>query len=326
MSKRSDLLIATAMTAAVLGGGIVLAQPEPQPSGWGGAGAVQTVSISLGGGMALSGNDKTVEESAQSDVDSRKGEEDVKEVQKDPEVTPPLPEPKVEQEPEPEPKPVPEVKTKPEPEPKPEPVPEKKVVAKPVPPKPKLELAEITPPPVKPRPPKKPVHKVTKPKPEPQPVPTPEVAETPRQPQQDVAEKNVRSAGSTINSRKVDGTSGTSTKSQAASSASGSGGGASMSSAKFVDYQTSVVQTLMRYREYPPLAQRRGIEGRNMVRLVIERDGTVSSIEMIEQSGHGLLDRATEDMIDRVKRFPPFPDDLKMPRMVLRVPVVYDLR
>jgi protein TonB len=47
---------------------------------------------------------------------------------------------------------------------------------------------------------------------------------------------------------------------------------------------------------------------------------------MIEQSGHGLLDRATEDMIDRVKRFPPFPDDLKMPRMVLRVPVVYDLR
>jgi protein TonB len=132
--------------------------------------------------------------------------------------------------------------------------------------------------------------------------------------------------GGQFNSQKSDGTTGTKTRSQAASSASGSGGGAALSKAKFVDYQSSVVQTLMRYREYPSAARRRGIEGRNMVLLVIERDGTVSLIKMVQESGNRLLDRATEKMIERVKRFPPFPDDLDLERMTLRVPLIYDLR
>src|SRR5690606_28735419 len=108
--------------------------------------------------------------------------------------------------------------------------------------------------------------------------------------------------------------------------ATGSGGGAAMSSATFVDYQTAVVQMLMRYREYPDRAKRRGIEGQNMVRLVIEKDGTVSLFEMISPSDSSILERATQDMIERVKRFPPFPEDMGREQLTLTIPVIYDLR
>ena len=73
-------------------------------------------------------------------------------------------------------------------------------------------------------------------------------------------------------------------------------------------------------------AKRRGIEGQNMVRLVIQRDGTVSFFEMTSPSGSSILDRATQDMIERVKRFPPFPEDMARTEMNLTIPVIYDLR
>ncbi|MFH1803974.1 MAG: TonB family protein [Pseudomonadota bacterium] len=307
MSKRGDFLIATALTALTLGGGIVLAMPDPQPSGWGGAGAMQSISISLGSGQAVEGEaDVQDDSSAAQQVDSKKAPEnpeipeEIQEVQEpDPEpveeVTEAEPEPVVEREPVVEPEPVIEPVTEPEPEP--EPV---------------TQLSEIIPPPVKPRPP------VVKPEPRPQ-----EVARASPQ-----AEKQAPapSKAAPEDSVKSDGVSGTTVRSQAASSATGSGGGSSINSAAYVNYQDSVLQTLMQYREYPSIARRRGIEGQNMVRITIERDGSVSLLEIVDFSGNTILDRATEEMINRVRRFPPFPDTMEKDSITLRVPVVYNLR
>ncbi|HAI32861.1 MAG TPA: energy transducer TonB, partial [Thalassospira sp.] len=111
------------------------------------------------------------------------------------------------------------------------------------------------------------------------------------------------------NSVKSEGTTGETTQSQAASSSAGSGGGAA-SQAKMVDYQASVLQTLARYREYPERAMRRRIEGENRIRLVIARDGTVLEASMVSSSGSSILDRETERLIERVRKFPPFPDEM----------------
>ncbi len=207
--------------------------------------------------------------------------------------------------PEPDPEPIVE------PEPVPEPVVEEAVEPEPEP-EPEISplLADVMPVRRKPEPPKA----------------TPEPAKAPKPVEKSEAEPVVQPSGGPVDSVKSEGTVGEATQSQAASSASGSGGGAAMSSAAFTDYQAAVVQMLMRYREYPDRAKRRGIEGQNMVRLVIQRDGTVSFFEMTSPSGSSILDRATQDMIERVKRFPPFPEDMARTEMNLTIPVIYDLR
>lgn len=302
MSKRLDLLIATGLTGIVLTGGIVLAIPEPQPSGWGGAGSVQSISISLGAGQSVTGETEVDQQSADSvdSVAAPEPEEEVVEPVEEPEPIPepePQPEEVAEAEPEPEPLPEPEPIVEPEPEPEPEPV----VVQ---------QLAEVLPVRMKPKPPVKQVEAPKK----------VEVAE----PVQKQAEPKPQPAGLT-NSSKSEGTVGEVAQSQAAAASSGSGGGAA-SKAAMVDYQSSVLQMLNRYREYPDRAKRRGIEGQNSVLLVIARDGSISVFKMVSASGSKLLDRETERMIERVRQFPPFPDDMLEDSITLTIPVVYNLR
>lgn len=334
MSKRVDLLIATGLTGLVLTGGIVLAMPDSQPSGWSGAGAVQSISISLGAGQAETGEAQTDTESADA-VDSIAAEIPEKVVEPDPEPEPipeevvetepqPQPEPEVFPEPEPEPEVMEEqVEQIPEPEPEPEPeiveeqtVPEPVVeeVVEPEPePEPVVEqqLAEVLPVRMKPKPPVAQAAEAPKPIKEPEPVVEQAALPTPQ------------SSGLT-NSVKSDGTTGETSQSQAASSSAGSGGGAA-SQTMMVDYQQSVLQTLARYREYPERAMRRRIEGENSIRLVIARDGTVLEATVVTSSGSKILDRETERLIERVRKFPPFPDEMSEQQVTWIVPVSYQL-
>jgi protein TonB len=320
MSKRVDLLIATGLTGLVLTGGIVFAMPDPQPSGWGGAGAVQSISISLGAGQAETGEAQTDTQSADA-VDSMAAGVPEEIVEPDPEQetqSEPIPEEVVETEPEPEPEVLPEpepevVEQQPQPTPEPEPVIEQVAEPEPEPePEPVLEqqLAEVLPVRTKPKPPVKQAET-------PQPTKAPEPVEKAAQPKP-------KPSGLT-NSVKLEGTTGDAVQSQAASSSSGSGGGPA-SQAAMVDYQASVLQTLARYREYPERAMRRRIEGENHIRLVIVRDGTVLDAHMVRSSGSSILDRATERLIKRVHKFPPFPKEMIEQQVVWTVPVAYQLR
>ncbi|KJE37195.1 energy transducer TonB [Thalassospira sp. HJ] len=318
MSKRVDLLIATVLTGLVLTGGIVLAIPDAQPSGWGGAGAVQSISISLGAGQSETGEAQTDAESAEA-VDSTAAEVPEEIVEPDPEQeTEPEPVPEEVVEPEPEPEPEPEVIPEPEPEPEiveeqPEPIPEPEPVVKEVvepepEPEPVVEqeLAEVLPVRMKPKPP----------------VEQPEAPKLP-EPVEQAAQPTPQPSGLT-NSVKSEGTVGETSESQSASSSKGSGGGAA-SQAMMVDYQSSVLETLARFREYPERAMRRRIEGENRIRLVIARDGTVLEATMVTSSGSSILDRETERLIERVRKFPPFPDEMTEQQVTWTVPVAYQL-
>lgn len=331
MSKRIDFLIATGLTGIVLVGGVVLAMPDPKPSGWGGAGNVQSISISLGAGQATTGEAETDQQAADS-VESRVAEETVE--PPEPEAKPePVKEPEPVIEPEPEPQEAPEPTVEPEPEPEPvaeeevvepepeaEPEPEPEIsepVAEPQPePVEVQKLADVLPVPVKPKPP---VEKAKAPEPV-------EKAEAPKtQKPENTSETATAPPAGLVDSSHSEGTVGKAAQSQAASSSSGSGGGAA-SRAAMVDYQSSVLEMLNRYREYPERAKRRRIEGQNTVLLVIARDGTIEVFEMTSGSGSRLLDRETQRMIERVKKFPPFPDSMTEDKISLSVPVIYNIR
>jgi protein TonB len=67
---------------------------------------------------------------------------------------------------------------------------------------------------------------------------------------------------------------------------------------------------LAKYKRYPSEAQRRGKEGTNSLRFVVDAEGKVLSYELVGRSGNADLDRATLDMIRRAQPLPKPPADM----------------
>lgn len=213
-----------------------------------------------------------------------------------PEIVEPI-EP-VEEKPKPEPAPVKEVT----PEPKPGPEPEKPVVEAPPPPKPKPKAPQI------PAPPK--VVKKPAPRPEPRPEPFPEPAETP------VA----------ISAPSVSGTQGnaSTTASENTGSANDTSGGGIPG--EMVDYMAVLQAWLERHKEYPRGARLRRIEGTTLLYFVMDRTGKVIDYRIQKSSGHSMLDKEVEAMIERAQPLPEIPPDMHRQRLELVVPVQFLLR
>jgi protein TonB len=71
---------------------------------------------------------------------------------------------------------------------------------------------------------------------------------------------------------------------------------------------------------YPPTARRMGCEGKVVVSFVVNEDGHVSDIKVIEGSGFGILDK---NAVETIKKASPFP---KPPvRAELVMPIVYKI-
>jgi protein TonB len=76
---------------------------------------------------------------------------------------------------------------------------------------------------------------------------------------------------------------------------------------------------------YPLAARRRSLTGTVQIEIVIEANGAVGGVKVVESSSHGVLDEA---VLESVKRLPPlpFPSHL-VPRTIrARLPIVFELR
>ena len=74
---------------------------------------------------------------------------------------------------------------------------------------------------------------------------------------------------------------------------------------------------------YPPLAQRRGFEGRVVLRVLVSKEGRALKVSLAKSSGHAILDRAA---IKAVKEWAFKPGKLNGAPvdMWVKVPVVYE--
>ncbi|MBT8765948.1 energy transducer TonB [Metapseudomonas boanensis] len=75
-------------------------------------------------------------------------------------------------------------------------------------------------------------------------------------------------------------------------------------------WQSKLLSHLARYKRYPDDARRRGFEGVNRLRFVIDGNGKVLSYSLVGKSGSASLDRATLEMIRRAQPLPPPPREL----------------
>ena len=76
---------------------------------------------------------------------------------------------------------------------------------------------------------------------------------------------------------------------------------------RYIGYFTNMRKAIELVWNYPMSAARRGISGKVNVKFTIQKTGTVSKIDIVESSGHKLLDYAIVDAIKLASPFAPLP-------------------
>ncbi|MCY1526399.1 hypothetical protein D9M68_614160 [compost metagenome] len=93
-----------------------------------------------------------------------------------------------------------------------------------------------------------------------------------------------------------------------------------------ISWQSRLLSHLSRYKRYPEDARRRGFEGINRLRFVVDGNGKVLSYSLAGNSGNASLDRATLQMIRRAQPLPPPPAEmLNNGTVEIVAPFIYSL-
>ena len=96
---------------------------------------------------------------------------------------------------------------------------------------------------------------------------------------------------------------------------------AAAAKAKYMEQHFAYIKEMIEKEfVYPRIARRRGLEGKVIVSFVICEDGTVHGINIVESSGHKILDNNAIACVKRAAPFPPPPA-----RAELVFPITYKL-
>lgn len=86
----------------------------------------------------------------------------------------------------------------------------------------------------------------------------------------------------------------------------------------------AIVRRVEELKRYPAAARIERAEGRVVVKAVINEDGSVGEIEIVQSSGFPILDKAA---VETIKQAAPFhlPHPLGRPRLTIKIPISYRL-
>jgi len=102
-------------------------------------------------------------------------------------------------------------------------------------------------------------------------------------------------------------------------------GGGDPAAADYAGYYATLRQRLYDSLTYPQIARRRGLTGTVLVDVEIDASGKVGRATVVTSSKHSVLDDAALDAMHAVGKVP-FPPGVAPRRLVVRLPVVFDLR
>ncbi|NVJ99896.1 MAG: energy transducer TonB [Alphaproteobacteria bacterium] len=72
-------------------------------------------------------------------------------------------------------------------------------------------------------------------------------------------------------------------------------------------WQRAVIKSVAKNQRYPRSAIAREIEGKAKVRLVVTADGTITSHEVVEQTGEKVLDDEIPKLVEKLNPLPALP-------------------
>jgi protein TonB len=95
--------------------------------------------------------------------------------------------------------------------------------------------------------------------------------------------------------------------------------------AEYDAYYALVRRRIVEALTYPPAARRRSLTGTVQVELEIQPTGVISRVEVVASSSHRVLDDAAVDTVRGLGRVP-FPSNVRPRLLLMRQPIVFELR
>jgi protein TonB len=105
---------------------------------------------------------------------------------------------------------------------------------------------------------------------------------------------------------------------------SGQGGGGNKAAAQ--NYYGRIATWLARHKRYPNQARRLHQQGTVKVTFTVSSNGRVISKRITKSSGHALLDREVQNMLERASPLPRIPSSLNRSSITITLPVAFNLR
>lgn len=90
-------------------------------------------------------------------------------------------------------------------------------------------------------------------------------------------------------------------------------------------YEAEVATMLNSRKRYPEAARRLRQQGRVKMTFEVDRSGTVLSVTLVEPSTHTLLNEAAQKLVNEIKSFKAFPDNIKAQVWKFTVPIEYKM-
>jgi len=103
------------------------------------------------------------------------------------------------------------------------------------------------------------------------------------------------------------------------------GGAAGDVGAEYGPYLSALRQRIQQSVRYPASARRRGLAGTVSVEILIQANGAIGDVTLLESSSHAALDEAALDTIRSLPRMP-LPPEVPARPLRVRVPVVFQMR
>ncbi|MFP4036627.1 MAG: TonB family protein [Desulfobacteraceae bacterium] len=94
---------------------------------------------------------------------------------------------------------------------------------------------------------------------------------------------------------------------------------------RYVDYASAVKERLMEQWVYPEKARELLLEGRLLLVFTLSRSGDTAGMEVLQSSGHTVLDREACRAVRAASPFPAFPEHLNVHRLHIRASFDYRL-
>ena len=83
----------------------------------------------------------------------------------------------------------------------------------------------------------------------------------------------------------------------------------SASASDMNSWKRAVAKKVAKKQKYPRAALAREIEGKAKVRLIVAADGSISSHEVVEETGQAILDKEIGKLVQRLNPLPALPED-----------------
>ena len=96
--------------------------------------------------------------------------------------------------------------------------------------------------------------------------------------------------------------------------------------ASVADWQTAIARSVASKQVYPRSAMMRQLEGSARVKVVMDRSGAIQSYEILQPTGHTVLDTEIERLMARVNPLPKPPAELTDDRLTIILPLNWALQ